>query len=44
LIFLAGPMFGHVGTGFDAYPFLLLNLILSRLADVQGAIPLVAAR
>jgi uncharacterized membrane protein len=30
--------------GFDVYPFILLNLILSCLAALQGAILLIAAR
>jgi uncharacterized membrane protein len=44
LIFLAGWMMGNGGTGFDPYPFILLNLILSCLAAMQGAILLIAAR
>jgi len=42
--FLAGWMLGNRGTGFDPYPFILLNLILSCLAAMQGAILLIAAR
>ncbi|MEY9966608.1 serine phosphatase RsbU (regulator of sigma subunit) [Streptacidiphilus sp. MAP12-16] len=30
--------------GFDAYPFILLNLVLSCLAAMQGAILLIAAK
>ena len=30
--------------GFDPYPFILLNLLLSTLAGLQGAILLIAAR
>jgi uncharacterized membrane protein len=44
LVFLAGWMIGNGGTGFDPYPFILLNLILSCLAAMQGAILLIAAR
>jgi uncharacterized membrane protein len=44
LIFLAGWMAGNRGNGFDPYPFILLNLILSCLAAMQGAILLIAAR
>jgi uncharacterized membrane protein len=44
LLFLAGWMIGNRGTGFDKYPFVLLNLILSCLAAMQGAILLIAAR
>ncbi len=44
LIFLAGWMIGNRGTGFDPYPFILLNLVLSCLAAMQGAILLIAAR
>jgi uncharacterized membrane protein len=44
LIFLAGWMIGNGGSGFDPYPFILLNLILSCLAAMQGAILLIAAR
>src|SRR3954462_3537187 len=31
-------------TGFDPYPFILLNLVLSCLAAMQGAILLIAAK
>jgi uncharacterized membrane protein len=44
LLFLAGWMIGNNGNGFDKYPFILLNLILSCLAALQGAILLIAAR
>jgi uncharacterized membrane protein len=44
LIFLTGWMLGNRNTGFDKYPFILLNLILSCLAAMQGAILLIAAR
>ena len=32
------------GSGFDKYPFILLNLVLSCLAALQGAILLIAAK
>jgi uncharacterized membrane protein len=44
LLFLAGWILGNQGSGFDPYPFILLNLILSCLAAMQGAILLIAAR
>ena len=44
LIFLAGWMLGNRDVGFDKYPFILLNLILSCLAAMQGAILLIAAK
>jgi uncharacterized membrane protein len=44
LVFLAGWMIGNGNHGFDKYPFILLNLILSCLAALQGAILLIAAR
>jgi uncharacterized membrane protein len=44
LLFLAGWMIGNGSHGFDKYPFILLNLILSCLAAMQGAILLIAAR
>jgi len=44
LLFLAGWMAGNRNVGFDPYPFILLNLILSCLAALQGAILLIAAR
>lgn len=33
-----------VGTAWDPYPFILLNLFLSMLAGLQGAILLIAAK
>jgi uncharacterized membrane protein len=44
LLFLAGWMVGNRDVGFDKYPFILLNLILSCLAAMQGAILLIAAK
>lgn len=44
LVFLAGWMIGNRDVGFDKYPFILLNLILSCLAAMQGAILLIAAK
>lgn len=44
LVFLAGWMVGNGDHGFDPYPFILLNLILSCLAALQGAILLIAAK
>jgi len=44
LIFLFGWMLGNRNVGFDKYPFILLNLILSCLAAMQGAILLIAAK
>ena len=44
LVFLTGWMLGNRSSGFDPYPFILLNLILSCLAAMQGAILLIAAR
>ena len=44
LLFLVGWMLGNRNTGFDPYPFILLNLLLSCLAAMQGAILLIAAR
>jgi uncharacterized membrane protein len=44
LLFLGGWMLGNGSHGFDKYPFILLNLILSCLAAMQGAILLIAAR
>jgi uncharacterized membrane protein len=37
-------MLGNRNVGFDPYPFILLNLILSCLAAMQGAILLIAAK
>lgn len=44
LVFLAGWMIGNRNVGFDRYPFILLNLILSCLAAMQGAILLIASK
>ena len=44
LIFLTGWMLGNRNVGFDKYPFILLNLILSCLAAMQGAILLLAPK
>lgn len=44
LVFLAGWMLGNRGSGFDPYPFILLNLVLSCVAALQGSILLIAAR
>ncbi|MFN8015395.1 MAG: DUF1003 domain-containing protein [Acidimicrobiia bacterium] len=44
MIFLAGWMLGNRSNGFDPYPFILLNLVLSCLAAMQGAILLIAAK
>ncbi len=44
LVFLAGWMTLNRGSGFDPYPFILLNLVLSCIAAMQGAILLIAAR
>jgi uncharacterized membrane protein len=44
LLFLAGWTLGNRGDGFDPYPFILLNLLLSCLAAMQGAILLIAAK
>jgi uncharacterized membrane protein len=44
LVFLTGWMIGNRNTGFDPYPFILLNLILSCVAAMQGAVLLIAAR
>jgi uncharacterized membrane protein len=37
-------MAGNRNVGFDPYPFILLNLVLSCLAAMQGAILLIAAK
>ncbi len=42
--FLAAWMGFNRGGGFDPYPFILLNLVLSCLAALQGAILLIAAK
>ena len=44
LLFLGGWMIGNRNVGFDRYPFILLNLILSCLAAMQGAILLIASK
>jgi len=44
LVFLAVWMAGNSHHGFDKYPFILLNLLLSCLAAMQGAILLIAAK
>lgn len=42
--FLAVWMGFNRNVGFDKYPFILLNLVLSCLAAMQGAILLIAAK
>ena len=42
--FLAVWMTFNRNTGFDPYPFILLNLVLSCVAAMQGAILLIAAK
>jgi len=44
LVFLAGWILGNRSNGFDPFPFILLNLILSCIAALQGAILLIAAK
>lgn len=44
LAFLAGWMTANYDHGWDPYPYILLNLILSSLAALQGAILLIAAK
>jgi uncharacterized membrane protein len=44
LALLAAWMIGNRSVGFDPYPFILLNLVLSCVAALQGAILLIAAR
>src|SRR5262245_5339918 len=44
LLFLAGWMIGNRNRCFDHYPFILLNLVLSCLAAMQGAVLLIAAK
>ena len=44
LIFLAVWVIFNGDTGFDPFPFILLNLFLSCLAALQGAILLIAAK
>lgn len=42
--FLSVWMLYNRGNGFDPYPFILLNLVLSCVAAMQGAILLIAAK
>jgi uncharacterized membrane protein len=35
-VFLAAWMLVNEGSGFDPYPFILLDLVLSRLAAIRG--------
>ena len=42
--FLAVWVIGNGDHGFDPFPFILLNLLLSCLAALQGAILLIAAK
>jgi uncharacterized membrane protein len=44
LVFLAVWMAFNRDEGFDPYPFILLNLVLSCIAALQGAILLIAAK
>lgn len=44
LLFLTVWMIGNRNAGFDPYPFILLNLVLSCVAALQGAILLIAAK
>ena len=44
LVFLAVWMVFNRDNGFDPYPFILLNLVLSCIAALQGAILLIAAK
>lgn len=44
IAFLAVWMLFNRGSGFDPYPFILLNLVLSCIAALQGAILLIAAK
>jgi uncharacterized membrane protein len=44
LVFLGAWMLWNRNTGFDPYPFILLNLVLSCVAALQGAVLLIAAR
>jgi len=44
LVFLGLWMLYNRNVGFDPYPFILLNLVLSCLAALQGAILLIAAK
>lgn len=44
LVFLAGWMVFNGNEGFDPFPFILLNLVLSCIAAMQGSILLIAAK
>lgn len=44
VVFLSIWMMFNRGSGFDPFPFILLNLILSCVAALQGAILLIAAK
>jgi uncharacterized membrane protein len=44
LTFLVIWIWGNGDTGFDPFPFILLNLVLSCIAALQGAILLIAAK
>ena len=44
LLFLTAWMLYNQDTGFDPFPFILLNLVLSCIAALQGAILLIAAK
>lgn len=44
LVLLTAWMLYNGSEGFDPYPFILLNLVLSCVAALQGAILLIAAR
>ncbi|MGB7861463.1 MAG: DUF1003 domain-containing protein [Acidimicrobiia bacterium] len=44
LVFLAIWMLVNRGGWFDPYPYILLNLVLSCVAALQGAILLIAAK
>ena len=44
LVFLGIWMYSNQGGGFDPFPFILLNLVLSCVAALQGAILLIAAK
>ena len=44
LAFLSLWMLYNRDTGFDPFPFILLNLVLSCIAALQGAILLIAAK
>lgn len=44
LAFLVAWIWGNGDTGFDPFPFILLNLVLSCIAALQGAILLIAAK